>query len=162
MTLDPRVHWWRSLQPDLVSIALKGYPSRLTVSERRDNVCSFDPHGLRGCPRFALSIQFGFVQTTDETGVNELRSSAFLTRGCFKGLGTDTRTKASFCARDALAEGLPMTEFLRARRDLTLIGESMAIGMRGEGGKVSRVIPITKPMARTFASPQLETGEENI
>ena len=106
-------------------------------------MCSLDPNGLHGFPRFAFGVQFGFVQTTDKTGASEPISSTFLTRRCFKGLNTDTRTKASFCARDALAEGLPMTEFLRVRRDLTLIGESMAMGMRGEGKRVSRVIPIT-------------------
>jgi len=93
-----------------------------------------DTNGLRGCPRFAFSIQFGFVQTTNKTGVSALRSSTFLTRGCFKGLSTDTRTKVSSCARDALAEGLPMTEFLRVRRDLTLIGEPTAIAI-GSGGR---------------------------
>ena len=106
-------------------------------------MCSLDSNGLRGCPRFAFGIQFGFVKTTNETGASEPISSTSLTRRCFKGLNTDTRTKASFCARDALAEGLPMTEFLRARRDLTLIGESMAIGMRGEGKEAGRRIPIT-------------------
>jgi len=125
-------------------------------------MCSLDPNGLGGCPRFAFGIRFGFVQTTDETGASEPISSTFLTRRCFKGLNTDTRTKASFCARDALAEGLPMTEFLRARRDLTLIGESMAIGMRGEGKEASRLIPITNSDGYRFASPQPENDEGNI
>jgi hypothetical protein len=123
-------------------------------------MCSLDPNGLRGFPRFAFGIQFGFVQTTDKTGASEPISSTFLARRCFKGLNTDTRTKASFCARDALAEGLPMTEFLRARRDLTLIGESMAMGMWGK--QLSRPIPITKPMAARFASPRLENGEKRV
>ena len=54
--------------------------------------------------------------------------------GRFRGLNTDTRTKASSCAREALAEGLPMTEFLRARRDLTLIGVAME-KVIGRGGR---------------------------
>ena len=92
-------------------------------------MCGLDSNGLRGCPRFAFSVQFRFVQTTDETGVGELRSSTILARRCFKRVNTDTRTKASSCARDALAEGLPMTEFLRVRRDLTLIGVPMDMGI---------------------------------
>jgi hypothetical protein len=36
------------------------------------------PNGLRGCPGLAFNVQFGLVQTTDETGVSELRSSTFL------------------------------------------------------------------------------------
>jgi len=88
-------------------------------------MCSLYPKGLRGCPRFTFSIRFRVVQTTDETGVSDVRSSTFLTRRYFKILNTDTRTNGSSCAREALAEGLPMTEFLRARRDLTLIGVSM-------------------------------------
>ena len=127
-------------------------------------MCSLNPNGLRGFPRFTFGVQFRFIQTTDKTGASEPISSTFLTRRCFKGLNTDTRTKASFCARDALAKGLPMTEFLRVRRDLTLIGGSMAMGMRGEGKGARRVIPITnlKPMAMIFASPQLENGEETF
>ena len=105
-------------------------------------MCSLYPKGLRGCPRFAFSIQFRFVQTTDEAGVSDLRSSTFWARRYFKRLDTDTRTKGSSCAREALADGLPMTEFLRARRDLTLIGVSMDrdIGV----GKMVKLVPITK------------------
>jgi len=96
-------------------------------------MCCLDPNGLRGSPGFALSIQFGFVQATDKTGVSELILSTFLAEHYFEGWNTDTRTKASSRARDALAEGLPMTEFLRARRDLTLIGVPTAMDM-GEDG----------------------------
>lgn len=92
-------------------------------------MCSLDPNGFRRRPRLAFGVQFRLVQTTDEAGVSELRSSTVLTKHLFKRLGTDTRTKGSSCARDALAEGLPMTEFLRARRDLTLIGVSMDMDM---------------------------------
>jgi hypothetical protein len=99
-------------------------------------VCGLDTNGLRGCPRVAFGVQFGFVQTTDETGVSELRSSTFLDRCCLKGLNTDTRTKDSSCARVALAEGFPMTEFLRALRDLTLIGGPMAMAVV-EGGRIT-------------------------
>jgi len=88
-------------------------------------MCSLYPKCLCGCPGLAFSVQLRFVQTTDKAGVSELRSSTSLARRCFEGLKTDTRTKGSSCARVALAEGLPMTEFLRARRDLTLIGVSM-------------------------------------
>lgn len=94
-------------------------------------MCGLDPNGLCGCPRFAFSVQFRFVQATDKTGGDELRSSTLLTRRCFERQNTDTRTKASSCARDALAEGLPMTVFLRARRDLTLIAVSMDTDMGG-------------------------------
>jgi len=98
-------------------------------------MCSLYPKSLRGRAGFAFSIQFGFVQTTDETGVSDLRSSTFLTRRCVKRLNTDTRTKGSSCASEAFAEGLPMTEFLRARRDLTLIGVSMDRDMDIGGGR---------------------------
>jgi len=121
-------------------------------------MCSLDPKGLRGCPRFAVSIQVGFVQTTDETGMSELRSSTFSPRHWFRRLDTNTRTKGSSCARDALAEGFPMTEFLRARRDLTLIGVSMDKDIGG--GKMVRLIPITERTARS-PSPRLETNDEN-
>jgi len=100
-------------------------------------MCGLDPNGLRGCPGFAFSIQFGLIQTTNKTDVGELKSLTFLARGRLKGLSTDTRTKVSSCARDALAEGLPMTEFLRVRRDLTLIGVPMAMAI-GSGGRGAR------------------------
>ena len=105
-------------------------------------MCSLYPEGLRGCPRFAFSIQFRFVQTTDETGVSDLRSSTFWDSHYFKRLDTYTRTNGSSCAREALAEGLPMTEFLRARRDLTLIGVSMDRDIDGE--KMVKLFPITR------------------
>lgn len=95
-------------------------------------MCGLDPNGLRGCPGFALSIQLWFIQATDEADAGELRWSTFLKRGCLEGWNTDTRTKDSSWARVALADGLPMTEFLRARRDLTVIGGPM--DMVGGGG----------------------------
>jgi hypothetical protein len=132
-------------------------------------MCSLDPNGLHKRPRFALNVQFGFVQTTDKAGVSELRSLNFFTRRCFRGLNTDTRTEASSCARDALAEGLPMMEFLRTRRDLMLIGVSMDVDMGGDvrdaagnhldAGKMVWLIPITRRTAG-FSSPRLENSKE--
>ena len=51
-----------------------------------------------------------------------------------------------------------MTEFLRARRDLTLIGVSMDRDIGA--GKMVRLTPITERTAR-FPPPRLEINNEN-
>ena len=50
---------------------------------------SLDPNDLRGCPGFAFSIQLWFVQTTDETSVDELRWSTLRKKRCLKGRKTN-------------------------------------------------------------------------
>jgi hypothetical protein len=53
-------------------------PGLLTIGEGGDDMRSLYPNGFCGCPGFAFSVQFRFVQATDEAGVSELRSSTFL------------------------------------------------------------------------------------